>query len=86
MQWKESTYLGEAEIHHFIEQLVHDDEVITTIKSIHHTLPNTFLIKHTKVIFEHFHQIIQKLHHHGYIRVSLGQGEEVENSALQFIE
>lgn len=57
-----------AKIHHLIEQLVNDDEIV----------PDGFLLELLEVFGEDLHDLVEEKEDLGGICVSFGEGKEVE--------
>lgn len=57
-----------SKVHHLIQQLVNDDEVV----------PDTLLLQHFEVFGEHLHDLVEEEEDLGGICVSFGQCEDVE--------
>lgn len=75
-------HLRETKVHHLIKELIHNHEVIAIDRGEKQLLPNTLLVEHTKVVFKYLHQVVQKLHNHGDVRVSLRQCQQIQIAAL----
>ena len=55
-------------VHHFIEEFIDDDEVVSY----------RFLFELFEIFREHFHDLMEKEKDFGSIRVALGQGEKIK--------
>ena len=62
--------MRETEVHHFIEELVHDHEVVATGDAGVKMLPNALFVKNAKVILENSDKVVQELHNHRHVHVS----------------
>ena len=68
--------MGVAVVHHLVEQLVDDDEVV----------PDGLLLDILEVALEHLHQLMQEGEDHDGIVIFLGDSDQVEIIVLVEVE